>query len=297
MENCKNSVKLHQVGCGSGHVISILEPGFDNICVLTKYRCCNASKWPQMHQKWIITIPVGSGHTLDTLNHGLESLFYCFITHFGAGGSLAPPGAPWSPPGPAGAPLTPGRSSWAIASHPGSKWPYGSYLPHLEWIIQAFFTPQYISLHCSLGTSWVGWRVQLTNVSLFVWIGFISPYFKAPWIQKTSVQVVFQTLDFGTCSDSILQNNASYVPFICPISTLFPTHSAPIQEIPLNSFLEVLYITELVCLSSWLGCCWSQLFFLKEVSQKLNSEDLESQGTCSAGEISSWGNLLQKIPK
>ena len=122
MENCKNSVKLHQVGSGSGHVISILEPGFDNICVLTKYRCCNASKWPQMHQKWIITIPVGSGHTLDTLNHGLESLFYCFITHFGAGGSLDPPGAPWRPPGPPGAPLTPGMSSWAIVSHPGSSW-------------------------------------------------------------------------------------------------------------------------------------------------------------------------------
>ena len=31
MENCKNSVKLHQVGSGSGHVISILKPGFDNI--------------------------------------------------------------------------------------------------------------------------------------------------------------------------------------------------------------------------------------------------------------------------
>ena len=31
VENCKNSVKLHQVGSGSGHVILILEPGFDNI--------------------------------------------------------------------------------------------------------------------------------------------------------------------------------------------------------------------------------------------------------------------------
>ena len=98
------------------------ETWFWQYCVLTKYYCCNASKWPQMHQKWIITIPVGSGHTLDTLNHGLESLFYCFITHFGAGGSLDPPGAPWRPPGPPGAPLTPGMSSWAIVSHPGSSW-------------------------------------------------------------------------------------------------------------------------------------------------------------------------------
>ena len=99
-----------------------LKSGFWQYCNFTKYRCCNASKWPQMHQKWIITIPVGSGHTLDTLNHGLESLFYCFITHFGAGGSLDPPGAPWRPPGPPGAPLTPGMSSWAIVSHPGTSW-------------------------------------------------------------------------------------------------------------------------------------------------------------------------------
>ena len=68
------------------------------------------------------TIPFGSGHTLGTLKHGLESLFYCFITIFGVGGSLAPPGAPWCPPGPPGAPLTPGMSSWTIVSHPGSLW-------------------------------------------------------------------------------------------------------------------------------------------------------------------------------
>ena len=30
---------------------------------------------------------------------------------------LAPPSAPWRPPG---APMTPGMSSWAIVSHPGS---------------------------------------------------------------------------------------------------------------------------------------------------------------------------------
>ena len=31
-------------------------------------------------------------------------------------------GAPWRPPGPPGAPMTPGMSSWAIVSHPGSLW-------------------------------------------------------------------------------------------------------------------------------------------------------------------------------
>ena len=122
VENCQNLIKLHPVVCGSLRMNFFLEPGFWQYCVFTKYRCCNASKWPQMHQKWIRTIPFGPGHTLDTLNHGLESLFYCFITHFGAGGSLDPPGAPWRPPGPPGAPLTPGMSSWAIVSHPGSSW-------------------------------------------------------------------------------------------------------------------------------------------------------------------------------
>ena len=66
--------------------------------------------------------PFGSGHTLGTLNHGLESLFYCLITFFGVGSSLVPPGAPWRPPGPTGAPLTPGESSWAIVSHHWSLW-------------------------------------------------------------------------------------------------------------------------------------------------------------------------------
>ena len=88
-----------------------LKSVFWQYCDFTKYRCCNASKSPQMHQKWVNTIPFGSGHTLGTLNHGLESLFYCFITLFGTGGSLDPPGAPWPPPGPPGAPLTPGMSS------------------------------------------------------------------------------------------------------------------------------------------------------------------------------------------
>ena len=45
---------------------------------------------------------------MGTLNHGLGPLFCCFITLFGAGGTLdplAPPGAPWRPPGPPGAPM------------------------------------------------------------------------------------------------------------------------------------------------------------------------------------------------
>ena len=122
LENCENFIKLHPVVCGNDCINFLLKAGFWQIGVLTKYHYCNASKCPQMPQKWVNTIPFGSHHTLDTLNHGLESLFYCFITHFGAGGSLDPPGAPWRPPGPPGAPLTPGMSSWAIVSHPGSSW-------------------------------------------------------------------------------------------------------------------------------------------------------------------------------
>ena len=92
---------------------------FCQIRVFTKYRWFNATKWPQMPQKWIRTIPHGSGHTLGTLNHGLGPLYCRFITLFGVGSSLHPPGTPWRPPGPPGGPLTPGMSSWAIVSHPG----------------------------------------------------------------------------------------------------------------------------------------------------------------------------------
>ena len=74
-----------------------LKSGNWQYCVLNKYRCFNASKWSQMHQKWINTIPFGSLHTLGTLNHGLGSLFCCVITVFGAGGSLDLPGAPLGP--------------------------------------------------------------------------------------------------------------------------------------------------------------------------------------------------------
>ena len=48
---------------------------FWQIGVFTKYRCFNAPKRPQMPQKWIRTIPFGSGHTLGTLTHGLGPLF------------------------------------------------------------------------------------------------------------------------------------------------------------------------------------------------------------------------------
>ena len=122
MEKSETIPKMHLVVCINDCVKSILRRGFWQIGVFTKYRRCNASKWPQMPQKWVNTIPFGSQHTLGTLNHGLGSLFCCFITLFGAGGILDPPGAPWRPPGPPGAPMTPGMSSWAIVSHPGSLW-------------------------------------------------------------------------------------------------------------------------------------------------------------------------------
>ena len=114
--------KLHPVVCVNGRIIFFLKLGFWQIGVFTKYGCFNPSKWPQMPQKWVNTIPFGSGHTLGTLNYDLGPLFCCFITLCGAGGSLDPPGAPWRPPGPPGAPMTPGMSSWAIVSHPGSLW-------------------------------------------------------------------------------------------------------------------------------------------------------------------------------
>ena len=58
-------------GCGSVRKFAYFfqKPCFCQIgttWVFTKYLCCNASQWPQMHQKWINTIPFGSGHTLGT---------------------------------------------------------------------------------------------------------------------------------------------------------------------------------------------------------------------------------------
>ena len=109
---------------------------FWQIGVFTKYRWLNATKWPQMPQKLIRTISHGSGHTLDTLNHGLGPLFYCFITLFCVEGSLDPAGTPWRPPGPPGGPLDPLAAPWPLVCHPGSKsvilGHYESYLTHLE---------------------------------------------------------------------------------------------------------------------------------------------------------------------
>ena len=96
-----------------------------------------------MPHKWVNTITFGSGHTLGTLNHGSGSLLCCFITLFGAGGILDPPGTPLVPPG---APLNPLVPQWPLVCHPGqysvTLGHYESYLTHLEWIIQAF-TLQY----------------------------------------------------------------------------------------------------------------------------------------------------------
>ena len=132
VENCQNLIKLHPVVCGSLRMNFFLEPGFWQYCVFTKYRCCNASKWPQMHQKWIRTIPFGSGHTLGTLNHGLGPLFCCFITLFGAGGTPDPPEAPWCPLDPPWTPWCPNdpwyvilgniQSPWVIMSHIWPNW-------------------------------------------------------------------------------------------------------------------------------------------------------------------------------
>ena len=88
MENCETYEFLLQVACVSGAILIFPKPGFWQIGVFTKYRCFNAPNRPQMPQKWIRTIPFGSGHTLGTLNHGLGPLFCCFITLFGAGGTI-----------------------------------------------------------------------------------------------------------------------------------------------------------------------------------------------------------------
>ena len=90
----KNQSHLVKFGCGNPGPKKLVKPKISTFGVFTQYCCFNASKWPQMLQKWRRTILFGSGHTLGTLKHGLGSLCYCFITIFGVGGSLAPPGAP-----------------------------------------------------------------------------------------------------------------------------------------------------------------------------------------------------------
>ena len=122
VENCETITKLHLVVCVSGRIIFFLKPGFWQIGFFTKYGCFSASKWPQMPQKWVNTIPFGSGHTLGTLNHGLGPLFCCFITLFGARGSLDPPGAPWCPLAPPWTPWCPQDPWYVILGHSQSFW-------------------------------------------------------------------------------------------------------------------------------------------------------------------------------
>ena len=95
---------------------------FWQYCNFTKYRCFDALNWPQIPHKWVNTIPFGSGHTLGTLNHGLGSLLCCFITLFGARGSLDPPGAPWCPLAPPWTPWCPHDPWYVILGHSQSSW-------------------------------------------------------------------------------------------------------------------------------------------------------------------------------
>ena len=60
--------------------------------------------------------------TLGTLNHGLRPLFCCFITLFGAGGSLDPPEAPWCPHDSWYVNLGHSQSFWVIMSHIWPIW-------------------------------------------------------------------------------------------------------------------------------------------------------------------------------
>ena len=122
VENCETEKNLHRLVCGSPGLKKFQKPRFSTFGVFTKYCCCNPSKWPQMPQKWVNTIPFGPGHTLGTLNHGLESLFYCFITLFGLKSSLVPPGAPWCPLAPPWAPWCPPDPWYVILSHSQSSW-------------------------------------------------------------------------------------------------------------------------------------------------------------------------------
>ena len=109
----------------------IAKPWFSTFAVFTKYRCCNPSKWPQMPQKWVNIIPFGWGHILGTLNHGLGPLFCCFITLFGAGGTLDPPGAPWCPLAPPWTAWCPHDPWYVILGYiVKSSWP-GHYFSHI----------------------------------------------------------------------------------------------------------------------------------------------------------------------
>ena len=124
MENSQKCRFLLQVVCGNAGINFFRKPVFLQIGVFTKYRWLNATEWAQMPQKLIRTISHGSGHTLDTLNHGLGPLFCCFITLFGAGGYLDPPEAPWwrCPLAPPWTPWCPPDRWYVILSHSQSSW-------------------------------------------------------------------------------------------------------------------------------------------------------------------------------
>ena len=122
MENSQKCRFLLQVVCGNAGINFFRKPVLWQIRVFTKYHWFNATKWPQMPQKWMRTIPHGPGHTLGTLNHGFGPLYCCFITLFGAGGILDPPGTPWHPLAPPWTPWCPHDPWYVILGHSQSSW-------------------------------------------------------------------------------------------------------------------------------------------------------------------------------
>ena len=103
------------IACGSGNAFFLsLKYDFWIIWVFTKYLFHNASKWPQMHTKWLNTILFGPGQILVTLNHDLEpsSLWR----------PLSPPD-PLAPPWPLVCHFGSCLSHWGpVTGHQSSKW-------------------------------------------------------------------------------------------------------------------------------------------------------------------------------
>ena len=114
----KNQLHLAKFGCVSGAISIFRKPCLWQIGVVTKYRWLNATKWPQMPQKWVNTIPFGSGHTL------VWGYYFAVLSLFLAPGvAWTPPGAPWPPLGPLvppGAPLDPLVLPRPLVCHPRS---------------------------------------------------------------------------------------------------------------------------------------------------------------------------------
>ena len=118
----RNQSKFAPGGLRNCQTVFFLKCGFWRYRSFTIKRCFNAPKWAQMHHKWVNTIPFRSGYTLGTLNHGLGSLFCGFITLFGAGGILDPPGTPWGPLAPPWTPWCPHDPWYVILGHSQSSW-------------------------------------------------------------------------------------------------------------------------------------------------------------------------------